>query len=222
MVSRDLPRQRLGDRLDHDREGPGVGDRLGVVLDRLPAAFVAALRAKRAERVDRLRRQPDMAHHGNAALGQERDGLRHPRAAFELHRAAMGFLQYPHRGMKRLLLRGLIGAERHVDHDQRMLRTAHHRVSLQDHHVERHRHRGLETVHDIAEGIADQNDVAMAIDQRRGMRVIGRQHHDRLAVLAGADIRRGFALDGGLDRHARLQPRGRRSRPGWNAKASAR
>ena len=130
---------------------------------------------------------------------KKRDGLRHPRAAFELHRAAMGFLQDAHGGMKRLLLRGLIGAERHVDHDQRVLRAAHHRVALQDHHLERHRHRGLETVHHIAEEVADQNDVAIAIDQRRGMRVIRGQHHDRLAVLAGANIRRGLALDGGLN-----------------------
>jgi hypothetical protein len=28
-------------------------------------------------------------------------------------------------------------------------------------------------VHDIAEGIADQNDIAIAIDQRRGVGVIG-------------------------------------------------
>jgi len=36
----------------------------------------------------------------------------------------------------------------------------HHRAALQDHHLERHRHGGLETVHDIAEGIADQDHVA--------------------------------------------------------------
>ncbi len=142
-----------------------------------------------------------MAHHGHAALGQERDGLRHPRPAFQLHRATMSLFQNPHRGMKRLLLRRLIGAERHVDHHKRMLRAAHHRMALQDHHLERDRHRGLEPVHDVAEGIADQNDVAIAIDQRRGMGVVRRQHHDRLAVLARANIRRSFALDGRLNRH---------------------
>src|SRR5712664_3774755 len=62
----DLPRQRFGDRLDHHGERTGLRDRGCVVLDRLPAALLAALRAKRAERVDRLRRQPDMAHHRNA------------------------------------------------------------------------------------------------------------------------------------------------------------
>jgi hypothetical protein len=140
-----------------------------------------------------------MAHHGNAALDQERHGLGHPRAALEFDGAAMGFFEDAHRGMKRLLLRGFIGAERHIDHDQRALRAAHHGVALQDHHLQRHRHRGLETVHHIAEGIADQDDVAIAVDQCSGMGVIRSQHHDWLAVLAGADIRRGLALDGGLN-----------------------
>ena len=44
-----------------------------------------------------------------------------PIHAFEFYRAAMGLFQDPHRGMKRLLFGGLIGAERHVDHDQRVL-----------------------------------------------------------------------------------------------------
>jgi len=52
--------------------------------------------------------------------------------------------------MKRLLVGGLIATERHVDHDQRTLRAAHHSVALQDHHVERHRHGGLETMHHVA------------------------------------------------------------------------
>ena len=81
-------------------------------------------------------------------------------------------------------------------------------MALQDHHLERHRHRGLETVHHIAEGIADQDDVAMAIDQGGGMGVIRGQHHDRLAVLAGADIRRGLAPDGGLNGHVKTPTTG--------------
>src|SRR3974390_2800114 len=58
---RDLTRERLGDGFDHDREGAGLRDRTGVILDRLPAAFLAPLGAERAERVDRLRWQTDMA-----------------------------------------------------------------------------------------------------------------------------------------------------------------
>ena len=44
------------------------------------------------------------------------------------------------------------------------LRSAHHRVALQDHHVERDGHRGLQPVHHHAERIADQDDVAIAVD----------------------------------------------------------
>ncbi len=49
-----------------------------------------------------------------------------------------------------------------------------HRVALQVHHVEGDRHRGLETVHDVAERVADQDDVAILIDQRRGVGVVTR------------------------------------------------
>ena len=75
----DAAAERLGHRLDHHREGAGLGHRLGVGLDRRPVVLVAALRAERADGVDRLRRQADMAHHRHAALDQEGDGLRHAR-----------------------------------------------------------------------------------------------------------------------------------------------
>jgi hypothetical protein len=110
----------------------------------------------------------------------------------------MGLFQDPHRRMERLLLRGFIGAEGHVDHHKRMLRAAHDGMALQDHHLQRHRHRGFKTVHHIPQGIADQDDVAIAIDQSGGMGVIRGQHHYRFVILARADIRRGLALDGGL------------------------
>ena len=71
------------------------------------------------------------------------------------------------------------------------LRAAHHRMALQDHHVERDRHRGLEPVHHHAERVADQDDVAIGVDDARGVRVIRGQAHDRLAAFAGANIGRG-------------------------------
>jgi len=97
--------------------------------------------------LNRLRRQTDVTHHRHAALGQKRDGLRHAPAAFDLDRAAAGLFHHPRRRGEGLLFRSLVGAERHVDDDKRPLRAAHHRVTLQDHHVERDRHRRLEPVH---------------------------------------------------------------------------
>ena len=82
------------------------------------------------------------------------------------------------------------------------LRAAHHREPLQDHHVERDRHGGLEPVHHHAERIPDQDHVAIAIDQPRGVGVVGGEAHDRLAALAGADVGRGQPLDLVLRGHA--------------------
>src|SRR5262249_22587528 len=62
-------------------------------------------------------------------------------------------------------------------------------------------HRGLEAMHDHAEGVADQDHIAIAIDQARRMSMIGGEAHDRLATLAGADVGCGEPFDLLLDRH---------------------
>ena len=129
-----------------------------------------------------------MGHHRHAAAGEERDGLGQARAAFELDGAAAGFLEHARRRHEGLLLRHLVGPERQVNHDQRVSRAAHHRMALKDHHVERHRDRGLQPVHHHAERIPHQDDVAMPVEDARRMGVIGREHHDRLAALAGANV----------------------------------
>ena len=104
--------------------------------------------------------------------------------------AAAGFLENTRGGDKSLLLRGLVGAERQVDHHQRALRAAHHRAALHDHHVEGDRQGALDAVHHHAEQVADQDDVAMLVEDARGVGVIGGERDDRVAALAGADIGR--------------------------------
>ena len=113
-----------------------------------------------------------MPHNRNPALDQKGDGLRHTAAALELDRSAAGLLHHPRRRHEGLLLRCFIRAERHVDDDESSFRAAHHGEPLQDHHLERDRHGGLKPVHDHAKRIPDQNDVAMAIEQPRRVRVI--------------------------------------------------
>jgi hypothetical protein len=142
-----------------------------------------------------------MAHDRHAALNQEGDGLRHAPAAFEFDRAAAGFLEHARRRGERLFLRGLVGAERQVDDDQRALRAAHHREPLQDHHLECDRHGGLEPMHHHAERIADQNEVAITVEDARRVRMIGGEALDRRAALAGADARRGQPPDLVVHRH---------------------
>ena len=144
-----------------------------------------------------------MAHHRNTALRQKSDSFRHAAAAFDLDRSAAGLLHHPRRRHESLLLGGFVTAERHIDHDQRALRAAHHGKPLQDHHVERNRDGRLEPMHHHAERIADQNEIAMAVEQARGVRVVGRETDDRLTSLAGANVRRGQPLDFLLCGHVR-------------------
>ena len=48
--------------------------------------------------------------------------------------------------------------------------------------------RGLEPVHHHAERVADQDEIAVAVEQAGGMRVVGGEGDDRLAALAGPDM----------------------------------
>src|SRR5262249_59913373 len=107
-------------------KGPRLRDRPGIVLDWPPVRLAATLRTERADRVDRLRREPDMAHDRNAALDQKGDRLGHAAPALKLDRSAAGLLQHPCRRHESLLLGGFVGAERHVDNDESLLRSAHH------------------------------------------------------------------------------------------------
>jgi hypothetical protein len=74
---------------------------------------------------------------------------------------------------------GFVGAERQVDHHQRAPGAAHHRIALQDHHVERDGHRAFEPVHHHAERVPNQDDIAIAVEDARGMRVIRGQANER-------------------------------------------
>ena len=138
--------------------------RRAMILSR--SRLVMAARAVAAERIDRLRRQPDMAHHRHAAPGQERDRLGHLLAAFELDRHAAGLGHHPGGGAERLLRRGLIAAERQVDDDQRVLGRPHHRGAMRDHHVERDRQGAVEAVDHHRQAVADQEEIDLGSSSR--------------------------------------------------------
>src|SRR5262249_10282747 len=75
-----------------------------IILDRSPLRRGATLSAERADGVDRLWREADMAHGRHAALDQKGDGLGHAAAALELDRSAAGLLHHPRRRHEGLLL----------------------------------------------------------------------------------------------------------------------
>ena len=96
----------------------------------------------------------------------------------------------------------LVGAERHVDDDEGALGAAHHRAPVHDHEFERHRHRRLVAVHHHAEAVAHQEKIAVAVGDRRRVRVVGGERHDGPVPFHGGDVGRQQALLRGVDGHA--------------------
>ena len=90
----DLPRKRLDDALDYNRESAGLSHRVGIGQHIGGALRITALNPEPAERVHRLRGEADMPHHWNTALDQETNGILHPAAALELDRTATGLLEH--------------------------------------------------------------------------------------------------------------------------------
>ena len=188
----DFAGQSVRHLFQHHRKGSGSGQRNRIIAH--PAGIGAApLHPVAAQRIDRLRGQTHMAHHRNAARGQEGDGFGHMFATLQLHRRRAGFLHQPCRRAERLLAAFLVRAERHVDHQHRPVQPARHRLSVHHHHLHRHRQGRGQSVQHHADAVADQHDIAMRIDQPGDGSGIGGQHHQRHAALAGADIRGGEA-----------------------------
>jgi hypothetical protein len=100
-----------------------------------------------------------------------------------------------------LLGAGLIAAEGQVDDHAGVGRAAHHGRTMRDHHVERHGERAVEAVDHHAQRIADQQQVDMRIEPARHLRGVGGEADDRLAALAGADLRRAHSLGCGDGAH---------------------
>ena len=143
-----------------------------------------------------------MGHDRNAAIDEVADRFRHAAAALDLHSAAVGLFHYLRavaEGDGRALL---VGAEWHVDDHQRMPGAAHDGASVHDHQFEGHRNGCLVAMHNHAEAVAHEKEVAVAVGDGRRMRMIGRQRDDRLpALLHRRNIGRHQALLGAVHGH---------------------
>ncbi len=134
-----------------------------------------------------------MRHDRHAARGQEGNRLGHVLATLKLHGRGAGF-GHQARGIAEGLLRAFfIGPEGHVDDRHRLGQAAHHRPTMQDHHLHRHAQRRGHAMQHHADGVTHQRDVAVPIDDSGNRRGIGGQHHQRGTTLARLDV-------GGQDR----------------------
>ena len=100
-----------------------------------------------------------MAHHRDAGVDDRLRAIGRCAAALELDRVAAGFLDEALSVRDRLLVRGLVAAERHVADQQRGLQSATHRAG--EHHHLVHRDRGGVRVaeHDHRRRVADQHEI---------------------------------------------------------------
>ncbi len=195
----DGARDGLHGAFDHQRKGAGIGHGAGVAHHLGRLLLGTALGAEAAQRVDRLRLEADMAHHRHAAIDQIADGVGHLGAALQLDPGGAGLGHDAGTGAEGLGRALLIGAERQVDDDAGTRRTAHHRLAVIDHHVERDAERRLHAIDHHAERIAHQQHIDMGIEQTGHRRRIGGQHDDRRLALhkpnvaAGASPRLDFS-----------------------------
>src|SRR5262245_10958376 len=86
-------------------------------------------------------------------------------------------------------------------------------MTLQDHHFERDRNRRLEPMHHHAERIADQNHIAMRVDNASSVGMIRGETDDRLAALARLYVWGGQPPDFVLDRHVMFRTPGCPAQP---------
>ena len=136
-----------------------------------------------------------MRHDRDPAPGQVADSGGHLDPALQLDRVAAGFLDDA-RGIAEGDLGGLLErAERHVHHHQRRGRAPHGRLPVHDHVLQRHAQRVGHAVDHHPETVADQQQIADLVADRGHMGGVGGQADQRLAPLAGHELR---------DRHAAL------------------
>ena len=118
---------------------------------------LVALHVVAAERVDALRPQAAVGHHGDAGRDERGDRVGLLDAAFELHGLAARFLQDAAGVFDRLVRAQVEARERHVDDHQRVLDRAADHFGVVDHFVERHGQRAVVPLDDHRHAVADEN-----------------------------------------------------------------
>ena len=179
----DRRRQLLGHQLEHDREGARLLDRKGVAEQGPRGVLRLALDAHLADRVDRLRRQPDVAHDRDAGARDRLDRARAAHAALELDGLGAALARAGAPAFSSAGFDGRVAHERHVADDERAAGAAGHGLHVVEH--VRHRDRDLVLVPEdhAPDRVADeqQRDAGL-VEQARRRVVVRGEHRDPLAV----------------------------------------
>jgi hypothetical protein len=161
-----------------------------------------------------------VAHDRRAGLDDRAGPLGHLAAALELDRVAARLLDEPVGSGDRLLVGGLVAAERQVADHQRRPEAAADGAGEHQQLVHRDRDRVAVAEHVVGGRIADEHDVDAGVLDDQGARVVvGGDHDDRLAqrALLG-ELEQGdrlaLLLVTGWGGHGRLLPGRRPGVPG--------
>ena len=172
-----------GNGLEDHGEGAGLFHRVGVFQQLAGRIGRLALHLEAAQRVDALGREPDMGAHGDLAVDDGTDAVRHFHTAFQLHGVGARLLHEAAGVHHRVVDAGLIRHEGHIDDDECVLRAAGHSGPVVDHVLHRHRYGVAQTEHDVAERVADEDGINAGLvhEPCRGV-VVGGDHRDLLAL----------------------------------------
>ena len=181
---RDLRRERGRHLLDHDGERARLLERERVSPQLLGLGLLRGAHLVGAELVDRLRRQAEVPHHGDAHVDDATHRLAQLLAALDLDRLDAALLDHAARVAQRLVGVHLVAHEGHVSHHEGALHAAAHDLAVVEHLLQRHADGRVEPLHHHAGRVPDEDHVdPRLVEQLRRQEVVSRQRADRLALL---------------------------------------
>ena len=129
-----------------------------------------------------------MTHHRNFFIHQPLDQLHTLLTAFELHCFGFTLFDQTQRRAHGVICSRVKRSVRHVGYQQRALYAPTHGFDVNQNLFKRHRHGITVTEHDVAETVADQDDIdACFIDYARGRIIVGSQTNQALATCFTGD-----------------------------------
>ena len=161
--------------------GACLGKSEGIGLKLARGFRCAGLHPVATHAVHALRRQAEMANHGNLGIRESADEL--DARAFDLDGFGSGLLDEADGVSESLGDRAVIAAEGHVGHDERAADGAADGACVVEHLVNGDGKRIFVAEDDLGERIADKDEIdACLIDKARGGVVVGGERGDGLAL----------------------------------------
>ena len=125
-----------------------------------------------------------MAHHADLFVDQPLDEVNTLVSAFEFDCFRAAFFHQSQRISDRIVVAGMKRSIRHVGDQQRALHRASHGLQMNQYLVERDGHGVAVSQHDIAQTVADEDDVdSCFIDDARGRVIVSCQTNQSFAAL---------------------------------------